>query len=198
MLKVDIQIDSIDKLDKYIEQLDRYAKMQTDRKFQKYIQDKVRDVLVETMNERLDDTNTNSDFISLYWNSNYIMEAIDGSGFVLYNDAKIPANAIGVQNSADNYPDGMFSIALAFEYGVGIIGTKTDFDPNKFQQWEYNIKDYNFGWYLPTEISERYGLPKRQVYAGYEGYEIYRYTADKIEKRLPYWVWAYFDSKGEK
>ena len=38
----------------------------------------------------------------------------------------------------EDYPNG-FSIALAFEYGVGIVG-QTNPVPNA---WEYNLKDYN-------------------------------------------------------
>lgn len=197
MLNIGVNIDSIDKLDKYIEKVKKYSLMQTDRKFQKFIQDKVRDTLVETMNERLTGESTNSDFISLYWNSNYIMETEDGRGFILYNNAKVPANAIGVQNDASNYPEGMFSIALAFEYGVGIVGMNTDFDPSKYVPWQYNVQDYNFGWYLPRDVRERYNIPKGNTYIGYTGFEVYRYTADKVEKRLNSWVNEYF-SKGDK
>lgn len=196
MIKTTIEINSIDKLEKHIEKVKKYLKMQTDKAFQKFIQNKVRDTLVETMNERLTGENTNSDFISLYWNSNYIMEAEDGRGFILYNNAKIPANAIGVQNDASNYPESMFSIALAFEYGVGIVGMNTDFDPTKYVPWQYNVKDYNFGWFLPKDVRERYNISKENTYIGYTGYEIYRYTADKVEKRLSSWVDEYFRKGG--
>ena len=109
-------------------------------------------------------------------------------GFVIYNDAKIPANVKGVQNDLSNYKDGEFSIAMAFEYGVGIIGMSTD-SPNS---WEYNVNNYNFGWVLPSEIANMYGIPKGNEFAGYQGFEIYRYTTERIKRYLPRWVEEYF------
>jgi len=196
-VSVSVDIDSISKLNEQIKYIDRYAKMLKDKKLQKYIQEKVYSTLVETMNERLTGDDTNSEFISLYWNSNFIAESTDGRGFILYNNAKVPANCVGVQNVPENYPDGMFSIALAFEYGVGIVGMNTQYDETKYMPWEYNVNNYNSGWYLPREVANYYGLPTNQPYSGYEGYEIYRWTATKVQQRLPYWVWAYFDMKGE-
>lgn len=194
---IDINIEGINELKKYIEKTKKYSSMKTDKDFQKFIQGKVRDTLVETMNERLTTESTNSDYIELYRNSNHIVEAEDGNGFILYNDAKIPVYAKGVQNVPENYPEGMFSIALAFEYGVGIVGMNTDFDPTKYAPWQYNVQDYNFGWYLPKHVKERYNIPDNFRYMGYAGFEIYRYTADKVEKRLSSWVNEYY-SKGDK
>lgn len=194
-LTVQTDIDSVKKLDSYIARVKRYGQTQRSKGFQEFIKDKVMNTLVETMGERLQDNNTNSDFISLYWASNHIVDTQDGKGFILYNDAKIPANVNGVQNIPENYPEGMFSIALAFEYGVGIVGMTTDYDGTKYSPWEYNVQDYNFGWYLPKDVRLQYGIPKNYTYMGYEGYEVYRYTADKVEKRLPKWVQEYFDKK---
>ena len=87
----------------------------------------------------------------------------------------------------ENYPNGEFSIALAFEYGVGIIGMNTDFDPEKYTPWDYNIQDYNFGWILPKDVFDRPNL----LYGGYQGFEIYRYTAEQIMLNLKGWVETY-------
>ena len=195
-VSTNVEINGINKLNEYIDRLKKYSKMQTNKDFQKFLQRKVMDTLIETMNERLTEDTTNSEFISLYWNSNYIVEATDGRGFILYNDAKIPANAIGVQNVPENYPDGMFSIALAFEYGVGIVGMNTEYDESKYLPWEYNKNNYNFGWFLPADVSNYYGLPAKQRYVGYEGFEIYRWTATKVENRLKDWVDEYIKTKG--
>jgi hypothetical protein len=197
---VSVNVDSIEALEKYIARIRKYRKMQTDKKFQEYIKNKVMNTLLETMRDKLvpqRNENTNSEYFDLYWESNHIEDTIDGRGFILYNDAKIPANVNGTQNVPENYPEGMFSIALAFEYGVGIVGMNTEYDETKYLPWEYNKKNYNFGWYLPADISNYYGLSKNLPYAGYEGYEVYRWTATRVEERLPQWVNSYLELKGE-
>ena len=137
MFKVSTSIDSIGKLDKHINLVKNMASMKEDTNFQKYIQDKCMQTLEQVMNSRLQaGYTTNDDSISLYKSSNHLIETDDG--FIIYNDAKIPANVSGVQNDISNYPNGEFSIALAFEYGVGLVGMNT-INPNA---WEYNVNDY--------------------------------------------------------
>ena len=65
--------------------------MKTDINFQKYIQQKCMEALERIMNIRLVGGTTNDDAISIYRSSNHIIE--DVNGFIIYNDAKIPANA---------------------------------------------------------------------------------------------------------
>ena len=185
--KTDVDFNGLKKFDNYINQLQRIKKIQTDKNFQKYIQQKCMETLERVMNVRLDGGTSNDDSITLYKNSNHLIEVADG--FIIYNDAKIPANVKGVQNTVENYPNGEFSIALAFEYGVGIIGMNTDFDPEKYTPWDYNIQDYNFGWILPKDVFDRPNL----LYGGYQGFEIYRYTAEQIMLNLKGWVETYLD-----
>jgi len=189
MFKVNCNVDSIENIDKQIKYVDQMLKMKEDILFQKYIQDKCMQTLTNVMNSRLViGMTTNDDSIELYRSSNHIQELEDG--FIIYNNAKIPADYYNVLPfDTSGYPNGMFSIALAFEYGVGIVGMNT-VNPNA---WEYNIKNYNFGWYLPKNVLGQSGVR----YMGYTGFEIYRYTAEEIKANLSKWVKEYF-AKGVK
>lgn len=188
MFKVSYDIDSIKKIDNHINYAKKMLKMKEDVKFQKYIQDKCMQTLNNVMNSRLiSGMTTNDDSIELYRSSNHIQQLEDG--FIIYNNAKVPANATGKQNSSSSYPNGQFSIALAFEYGVGVVGIDTK-NPNA---WQYNINNYENGWYLPKNVIGRSGIK----YDGYTGFEIYRYTAEEIKAQLPKWVKEYF-AKGER
>lgn len=168
----------LDELYNYVQNL---LKMKDDKNFQKFIQDKCMKTLDMIMNDNLVGGTTNDDAIDLYMSSNHIEEFDEG--FIMYNDAKIPANVNGVQNTVENYPDGQFSIALAFEYGVGIIGENTN-NPNA---WNYNLQGYYFGWYLPSNVT---GKSKVET-GGYQGFQIYTLTAQEIERQLPSWVNEY-------
>lgn len=179
MLKINMNVKGLDKLEKHIQYVQRMANMKTDKTFQSYIKNKCMEALNQVMNERLTGGTTNDDAISLYRSSNHIID--DLNGFIIYNDAKIPVNAV----DTSGYPNGEFSIALAFEYGVGIIGQNT-VNPNA---WSYNINNYNFGWYFKDTDG------KYHQTGGYMGFEIYRFTADKIQKNLPRWVNEYYNKK---
>ena len=186
-LNINTNVEGLDALKSQIEYIDKLKSMQTDKSFQQYIKDKCFKTLEKVMNARLvDGTTTNDDSISLYRDSNHIIDTDDG--FIIYNDAKVDANVVGVQNSASNYPNGEFSIALAFEYGVGIVGPETG-NPNA---WNYNVNNYNFGWVLPKNVLGTSGV----IYAGYKGFEIYRYTAEEIQTNLSKWVKEYKKDRG--
>ena len=53
MIKFDVQIDSLKKLDEYIEYVNRMKKMKADKSFQKFIQDKVLELAKKVTDERL-------------------------------------------------------------------------------------------------------------------------------------------------
>lgn len=183
MLKYKTNIDSIKKIDKHLDLVKKMSLMKTDNSFQEFIQDKAMETLQSVMDSRvIQGTTTNDDSIDLYKSSNHLVKTEDG--FIIYNDAKVPANVKGVQNDISNYPNGEFSIALAFEYGVGIVGISTN-NPNA---WEYNVNDYNFGWILPSDVLGEYGIK----YMGYTGFEVYRFTAIEIQNQLPKWVNDYY------
>ena len=181
MIKFDVQIDSLKKLDEYIEYVNRMKKMKVDKSFQKFIQDKVLELAKKVTDERLVGGTSNDEEIELYKSSHHILEETDG--FILYNDAKIEANA----KDNTNYPNGEFSIALAFEYGVGITGEGT-YQEDYFSSWDYNVNDYNFGWYYLKD-----GVVNHSF--GYEGFEIYRNIAIEIERNLKKWVNEYYSKK---
>lgn len=178
MLNIKIDTQGLEELQKYIKFVEQMAKMKTDKKFQKFIQQKVLETVNKITNERLVGGTTNDSAISLYKESNKIREYEEG--FILYNDASITANA----KDTSSYPNGEFSVALAFEYGVGIIGQNT---PNNEGAWAYNVNNYNFGWWFQNEEGEY------QPTAGYMGFEIYRYTAIECQNKLKDWVKEYYD-----
>lgn len=179
MIKTNITISNLDALDKQIQYVQKMEKMKTDNSFQKFIQKKCLETLNRVMNERLIGGTTNDEEIDLYKTSNHLEET--DNGFIIYNNAKISTD------NYEDYPNGEFSIALAFEYGVGITGEGT-YDDDIFTPWEYNINKYNFGWYYKK------GEEKHHTY-GYMGFEIYRYTTIEIKKKLNSWVNEYFNKK---
>lgn len=188
MLKVSCEIKGLKELENKIEFIKRLSQMKTDKSFQKFIQEKVLTTVKKVTDDRLTGGTTNDDAIEEYKNNHKIRE--DEDGFILYNDTQIPAEVNGVQNDIGNYPNGMFPIAIAFEYGVGIVGQNT---PNNENAWPYNVQGYNFGWILPKNVAEQNGIPFGQEYAGYTGFSIYHYTRIEVENNLPKWVKEYFN-----
>ena len=188
MLKVSCDIKGLKELDKKIEYIKRLLQMKTDKSFQKFMQEKVMQALNKVMDERLTEETTNSEFIEEYKKRNKIREEEDG--FVLYNDFTIPAilstrntrNQDREQGLVRNYDNG-FSIALAFEYGVGLVGQDNPVEG----AWEYNVNNYEDGWYYKSASGEVFKTK------GYKGMQIYRYTRIEVENNLPKWVNEYFN-----
>lgn len=189
MLKVSCEIKGLKELENKIKFIKRLSQMKTDKSFQKFIQEKVLATVKKVTDERLTGGTTNDDAIEEYKNNHKIRE--DEDGFILYNDTQIPAEVNGVQNDIENYPNGMFPIAIAFEYGVGIVGQNT---PDNENAWPYNVQGYNFGWILPQSVTGQVGIQT----AGYMGFSIYRYTRIEVERNLPKWVKEYFNGGASK
>lgn len=165
----------LDEINNYVQNL---LKMIDDTKFQKFIQDKSLEVVRRLSDELLIGGTTDDEYIEEYKSRHQIQE-ID-NGFVLYNDTVLPTSMLPVSEStAQNYPNG-FSIALAFEYGVGIVGENSP----KLNAWEYNVNNWNFAWHY-KKYDELYST------YGYEGFQIYTLTAQEIENQLPNWVNEY-------
>ena len=181
ILNIKVVSNDLDKLKGTITLVKKLAKVQSDEEFRKYIQDKCMQTLNLVMNQRLSGGTTNDEFIGLYKSSNHIVT--NDKGFVIYNDAKIPVEG----KVSENYPNGEFNIALAFEYGTGITGEGT-YTEDKFKAWDYNVNNYNFGWYYKKngEVLHTYG---------YMGFEIYRNTAIEIENNIQNWVDEYINGK---
>lgn len=188
MLKFNINIGNKEALENHIIYVDRLLKMKTDVKFQNYIKSKCMETLNTVINSRLNDNNTNVNEIELYKQSNHIVDIEDGSGFILYNDAQIPADTYNIRPfDTSGYPNGMFSVALAFEYGTGVLDT-TNISKSPSHK---RLKDM---WYLPKNVLGG----SQMLTKGYPGYEIYRYTEIEIKKRLKSWVNSYFLKKGSE
>lgn len=180
MLKVSCEVKGLKGLENKIEYIKRLSQMKTDKSFQKFIQDKVMQALNKVMEERLTEDTTNNEYIEEYKLRNKIREESDG--FVLYNDFKIPAILSTKSNAIRDYSEG-FSIALAFEYGVGIVGQENPVEG----AWEYNVNNYEKGWYYKTMSGEVLFTQ------GYKGMQIYHYTKIEVENNLSNWVKEYFD-----
>lgn len=183
MLDINVSVDSIKKLDKHIKYVERMLKMKEDTKFQKYIQQKCLETVKKVSYQRIG-LNTNEEYVEEYISRHNIREV--ANGFVLYNDLTIPA-ILSTRNTSNqdrdqgivrNYDNG-FSIALAFEYGTGLVGAE-----NAVQgAWDYNVNNYGeLGWYYKPLNGDAVRT------RGYQGFEIYRYTAEEIKAMLPKWV----------
>lgn len=174
MLKVTTNISGLKDLQKHINEVEKLLSLKNDSNYKRFLQEKVMQTLNEVMSERLAGT-TNSEYIEEYKRRNQFRDY--ENGFILYNDFTIPAVLSPKSTKTRNYSKG-FSIALAFEYGVGIVGQENP----KSGAWQYNINQYEKGWYYKSSSGEILWT------RGYEGLEIYRYTKDKVEKNINSWV----------
>ena len=190
MLQVKVDINSIEKLDSHIKYVEKLLTMKTDKNFQKYIQQKCLETVRRVSRERIRNS-TNDEYIEEYILRHSIRE--EENGFVLYNNFTIPA-ILSTQNTKNqdrlngkvrNYDNG-FNLALAFEYGTGLVG-----QDNPVQgAWEYNVNEYGeYGWYYKSFNGDAVRT------RGYQGFEIYRFTAEEIKVMLPKWINDYFRKK---
>lgn len=175
MSNISVTIDGLSNIDKMISNI-KINKLNT--KLNNYLKNKVKETYIEIMNQQLLSGNSNDHYIELYKKS-YHLEDIN-NGFILYNDALIPQQEVNTKNK-QSYPKG-FSIAMAFEYGVGIVGISTG-NPNS---WRYNVHQYKDGWYYTDEN----GI--QQFTAGHMGFEIFRKTVEQVNRNLNKWVNEYY------
>lgn len=186
MFNVDIDIKGLEKLEHHIEFVNAMLGMKTNGTFQKFIQEKVLRTAKEVTNRLLVGGTTDDEYIEEY-KINHKIREFDG-GFILYNDTTIPTSMLPVsEKTAENYPNG-FCVALAFEYGIGIVGE----NDAKVGAWNYNVNNWNFAWYYKKNdvLYSTYG---------YSGLEIYRNIAIEVEKNMASWVKEFINKKeGEK
>ena len=177
MLKPNVKVNSLEKLQDYINYVEKFSKMKTNKNFQKYIQQKCLDVVIKTASNLFlnGDYNSMNDLFALYIENNKIREEING--FIIYND-------LSVSTDTEGY-DGTFSVALAFEYGTGIVGQ----DHPKANAWEYNVKQHTNGWIY-------YQNGQFWFTKGFEGFEIYRLSAEEIKNQLKDWIMNYEENTG--
>lgn len=151
-----------------------------------YLKEKVVQTYREIMEEKLTGGTTNDKYITLYKNSYHTKDI--QNGFILYNNANIDIDDTETSRPYQ-YPNG-FSIAMAFEYGVGIVGMRTG-NPNA---WKYNLHKYPNGWYYLDDMGEAHFT------AGYKGFEIFRELQNRItannNQLLKKWSKEYYESGG--
>lgn len=197
MFDVDIKIDNLKGLNTHIKYVDKLLSLKDDKQFQRYFQQKFLETVNKVANDRIIGGTTNDEEIDLYKSSNKIQEIEDG--FILYNDAKIPADFYNtLPFDTSGYSSGQFSIALAFEYGTGMVAVG-NYDNKYFNPWQYDSTSKtkskhhkNNSWYLPKNV---YGESGVKTY-GYKGFEVYRYTAEEIQAQMPKWLNDYFKKYG--
>lgn len=170
-LNVKLKVDGLDKLNRYIEFVKKMALLKTNRDFQEYIQSKFLETVNQISMQRLPDSDMKEEYIA----HNQIRGLDDG--FVLFNDTTVAT--VGGEGYGGNFI-GTFSIALAFEYGTGIIGQENP----KPGAWEYNINNHKDGWVYFKDGTFHFTK-------GMEGQEIYRFTLEEIKKQLPNWIREY-------
>ena len=197
MLKIQPKVDNLEGLRKIIDYVEKMSKMATNEEFQKFVQDKCMKTVQHITNQRLVGGTTNDEEMGLYISSHKI--APFKNGVILYNDAKIPADKYNtLPFDTSGYPNGEFSIALAFEYGVGVVGISNyglekgyiynDLLSSKSKSHQKHIQE----WYLPHNVMGESGI----LTGGYSGFEIYRYTAIEIENHLREWVNEFYERQG--
>ena len=180
MIKTNIKVNSVEKLTKHIELVKSLTKLRGDDTFLDFLIEKFMKCLNETIDERLTGGTTNNDSIEEYKRNNK-SDKVDG-GFIIYNHTMGDISEMSPETQA-RYPNG-FSIAFAFEYGVGIVGASNA----KQGAWEYNVNGHEKHW-----VYKKKGEFKTT--SGYEGFEIYRYTTEKIRDNLYDWTQEYISKK---
>ena len=198
MLKIKTEIDSFEKLDKHIDFVNKMLHLKTDKTFQEFIQKKCLETIKKVAVQRFaTHTTTNEELKEEYLNNNKIRDITD-EGFVIYNDLSVP-------KPDTEFSEGYtFSVALAFEYGTGFVGMGSANAPASYQynvNKNYVVKDDEviYGWWLsilknannPHFGTNRKG--KAVITGGYEGMEIYRFSAIEIQKNLNKWLNEYFE-----
>lgn len=177
MLDIKVDIHGLKELQQHIDFVEKMLKMKTDTKFQDFIKRKILDLAQEVSTQELIGGTTNDDAINDYIKNHKIRD--EGEGFVLYNDTSIPVN----KTDTTGYPETGFPVALAFEYGVGIVGQNGS---NSESAWQYDINNHGeSGWVFVMND----GNWERT--RGYIGFEIYRKIAQKVEQSLNDWVQEY-------
>lgn len=200
MLKIITEIDSLRKLDEHIAFVNKVVQMRTDKRFQEFIQAKCLQTIKRVAEQRFaSHTTTNEDLKAEYLNNNKVRE-ITNEGFVIYND-------LSVVKPDTKFSEGYtFSVALAFEYGTGFVGMGSANAPASYQynvNKNYVVKDDEviYGWWLSilkNADNPHFGTNDKNtsvITGGYEGMEIYRFSAIEIQKNLKKWVNEYFRKK---
>lgn len=164
MIKISTNVSGLKELQKELNRVQTMLSIKNNPKYLKFLQNKVIETLNSVISERL---TFSGETVEKYKTNNFIEEI--ENGFILYNNTT-------VETQSEGY-GGIFSIALAFEYGTGIVGMENP----KENAWQYNVKNHETGWtYFKND---RFWHTK-----GYEGFEIYRYTKEKVNQNITNWI----------
>lgn len=191
MLKISSSVQNLDKLEQQIKRVDKLLELQKD---QSLLCEKLATQMLKILNQvakqRINLIPTsNDDLKGSYLNNNKYR--IEGNTIILYNDLCVVSPASKI---SDEYT---FCVALAFEYGTGVIGKENP----KIGAWNYDVNsgrnrafingEQLDGWWLPKEKAGGVKILAESkngnavVVQGYEGMEIYRFAREEIVKQLP-------------
>ena len=192
-LKTNVNVKGLKELQEKINYIDKLIKMKSDTKFQNIIKQKCLDTVIEIAIQNINLFPTsNEELKQAYISNNKIRPMENNNGFIIYNDLSVQSK---------NYK---FCVALAFEYGTGLIGQEQNING----AWKYNVNQNTVffdgntidGWWLAKSKAgsvESFGESqsgKAIITRGYQGMEIYRKSAEEIKKRLKKWVNEYKES----
>lgn len=185
MFNLDVDINSIAKIDEMLKKANSVLKVTKTEKFNKFLKQKVLDLLEQEQkslvgNEDSERVVIKDEHVDIYKDSHHI-EDVSG-GFILYNNAVVEAET----SRPDNYDGGIFPLALAIEYGTGITAEVGSYSAGVFTPWDYNVHEYKEYWYL---------LDGR-IADGHRPYEIYSNVALETEEKYNQWVEEYLMRKG--
>ena len=193
MLRIELEIDSLEKLEKHIAYVNKFVALGKTKDFQDFIQKKCLETVKSYARKRLMGT-TNQEYYQEYIDTIFIRENDDPEkGF------EIVSNLVVEKPTTHHSKGYRFSISMAFEYGTGIIGIGSADAPSNYR---YNVNEnyvnYNdekvLGWWIPIEKSGDsviYGTSrsgKAVITRGYEGMEIFRFASAEIMSQLPKWI----------
>lgn len=191
MFKINTTIQGLDKLQKEIDRVDKLLQLQTNiQLFNTKLAERMLKIVNEVANNRISMfPTTNEEHKSEYLRNNKYQ--IEGNTIIIYNDTKITSPKSRVSDAYE------FSIAMAFEYGTGIIGEQNP----KIGAWKYDVNKENNRAFVDGEKIDGWWIPKSKaggvntlaesrsgnavVVQGYEGMEIYRFAREEIIKQLP-------------
>lgn len=191
MLKINTNIQGLDKLNKQIERLDKLIELQKNQSMLNIkLAQKMLDIVNNVARQRINLVPTSNDELKdEYLNNNKFR--IEGDTIIIYNDLCIISPQSKV---SDEYT---FCVALAFEYGTGVIGKENP----KVGAWNYDVNSENNRAFIDGEKLDGWWIPKSKaggvntlaesrsgnavVVQGYEGMEIYRFAREEIIKQLP-------------
>jgi hypothetical protein len=198
MFNFTIDIQGLKNLENHVKFVTAMAQMKEDKKFQDFIKDKCLKTVIKKANEMFAiNTTTNEDLKEEYLKNNKIRD--EEGGFVVYNNLCITKETTRISKGYT------FCVALAFEYGTGIIGSgSVSSSPDSYK---YNVNNNKVkvndqmidGWWLSKQknANNPYVAESKSgnavVTQGYSGMEIYRKSVVEIEKSLNNWVNEYFN-----